>query len=83
MCRPMRLGKGGFGIATRDDRGNWVDAVDMNTGGTKKFVSGPWNAGYGLGTYGVDPETRTAWAVLNRTGDFAVARTLEPTGGER
>lgn len=83
MCRPMRLGKGGFGIATRDDRGNWVDAVDMNTGGTKKSVSGPWNAGYGLGTYGVDPETRTAWAVLNRTGDFAVARTLEPTGGKR
>ena len=53
--------------------GNWVNAVDFNIGGTKQFVLGPWNASYGLGTYGVDQKTKTAWAVINYQGDFAVA----------
>ena len=39
----------------------------------KKFVVGPWKAEYGLGTYGVDPKTNTAWAVINYNSDFAVA----------
>jgi hypothetical protein len=26
-----------------------------------------------LGTYGLDPNTNTAWAVINYNGDFAVA----------
>jgi hypothetical protein len=30
----QHLGNGGFGIATRDGDGNWVNAVDMNFGGT-------------------------------------------------
>ncbi len=44
----------------------------MNQGGVKKYVAGPWKSGYELGTYGFDPKTNTAWAVINYTGDFAV-----------
>jgi hypothetical protein len=70
------LGKGNFGIATKDDTGKWVNAVDMNIGSSsiKKFVVGPWKAEYGLGTYGIDPKTNTAWAVIDYNGDFAVGR---------
>jgi len=61
-------------VDTKDANGNWVKAVDMNVGGGKKFVLGPWNKVYPLGTYGVDPKTKTAWAVINTTGSgqFAV-----------
>jgi hypothetical protein len=62
------------GLVSRDSSGRWVDAVDLNAGGAKAFVSGPWNSSYGLGTYGVDAEAHTAWAVINYTGDFAVGR---------
>ena len=55
----------------------------MNIGGTKQFVVGPWEPGYGLGTYGVDPSSKTAWAVVNYNGDFAVARDLETVPGQR
>jgi hypothetical protein len=76
-----RLGKGLFGLATKDDRGNWINAVDRNFGGTKKFVRGAWKPGYGLGTYGVDPATKTAWAVINHNSDFAVASHEKQTDG--
>jgi hypothetical protein len=69
----LKPGDGRFGLATRDAGGKWVAAVDGNFGGTKRFVMGPWRAGYGLGTYGVDPKTRTAWAVINHEGEFAVS----------
>lgn len=68
--RPSQLINGRFGLASRDATGAWVKAVDMNFGGTKTFKYGPWRAAYGLGTYGVDPSTRTVWAVLNHDGDF-------------
>ncbi len=74
MSRPEHLGEGLFGLATRDADGNWINAVDRNIGGTKKFVMGPWRPGYQLGTYGIDPGTQTAWAVVNYNADFAVAR---------
>jgi hypothetical protein len=70
---PLHLGSGGFGIATRNEDGGWINAVDMNFGGTKKFVWGAWNPNYKLGTYGLDPHTHTAWAVINYNGDFAMA----------
>jgi hypothetical protein len=46
--------------------------VDANIGGTKRFVSGPWDSRYELGAYGIDSVANTAWAVLNHAGDFAV-----------
>jgi hypothetical protein len=68
-------GKGDFGIATKDGGDKWVNAVDMNIGSSvKKFVSGPWKAAYGLGTYGIDLKANTAWAVIDYNGDFAVGR---------
>jgi len=62
----------GFGLVTKVDDGRWTNAVDSNAGGTKAFVWGPWRAGYGLGTYGVDARTRSAWAVINHGEDFRV-----------
>jgi hypothetical protein len=59
-------------IVTQNPLGFWVNAVDMNFGGTKKFVKGPWKTGYPLGTYGIDTATNTAWAVVNYNADFAV-----------
>jgi hypothetical protein len=66
------LGKGIFGLASKKD-GKWINAVDKNKGGTKKYVAGPWKQGYELGTYGFDAKKSTAWAVMNYTGKFAVA----------
>jgi hypothetical protein len=65
---------GSFGLATKGDDGEWINAVDMNFSGNKRFVLGPWDPSYKLGTYGVEPNTHTAWAVINYNGDFAVTR---------
>lgn len=62
--------RGAFGIATRNEKGKWVNAVDKNSGGVKKFVNGPWSSSYGLGTYGVDTRTNIAWAIL----DYEIGR---------
>jgi hypothetical protein len=70
---PYQLGHGLLGLATKNERGDWINAVDMNTGGVKRFVLGPWKSGYALGTYGIDIKTKTAWAVINYNADFAVA----------
>ena len=67
-----QLQSGLFGLATKDAAGNWVNALNKNVGGTPNFVYGSWNASYGLGTYGVDTATKTAWAVINHNSDFAV-----------
>lgn len=72
LVRPTDLGSG-FCLAAKDADGNWVNAVSLNQGGTKKLVIGRWKSSHGLGTYGVDPSTHTVWAVLNRDGEF-VAR---------
>ncbi len=72
--RPTQLGMG-FCLAARNGAGDWVNAVDLNEGGTKRFVYGGCKPTHGLGTYGVDPATRTVWAVLNRDGEF-VARVI-------
>jgi hypothetical protein len=66
------LSDGTFGIATLDAGGNWINAVDANSGGVKQFVVGPWDPSYGFGTYGVDPKKKVAWAVINHDGQFAV-----------
>jgi hypothetical protein len=52
--------------------GRWALAVDVNDGGTKTFVLGPWDKSYGLDAYGVDLNDNTAWAVVNHASDFAV-----------
>ena len=44
----------------------------MNFGGSPRFVKGACKPRYELGTYGIDPRKKTAWAVINYNGDFAV-----------
>ena len=56
------------------DGGTFVHAALTNFGGTPRFVLGPWNASYPLGTYGVDTAQNVAWVVLNYAGIFAVTR---------
>jgi hypothetical protein len=46
--------KGLIGLCRQDNDGYWVNAVDLNTGGIKHFLLGPWHSSYGLGTYGID-----------------------------
>jgi hypothetical protein len=67
-----KYGTGTFGIQARDPSGNWVDAASLS-GGSRQFVVGPWQPGHGLGAYGVDPATGTAWAVIDYQGEFRVA----------
>ncbi len=70
-----KVGRGGSGLVAKNERGRWVNAVELNSGTSfKKFVAGPWKAEYPLGTHGLDRETNTAWAVINHNGDFAVSR---------
>jgi hypothetical protein len=71
------LRSGLFGLAIKDANGKWINAVAKNFGGTEKFVYGPWTASYELGTYGVDPGTHTAWAVINHSAKFAIASFTE------
>jgi hypothetical protein len=61
-------------LCEMNDNGTWVNAVSSNYGGTSHFVSGPWSASakYPLGTYGFDPASLTAWAVVNHDSSFAV-----------
>ena len=68
--RASKLLGGSFCIAARDEDDAWVNAVELNEGGTKTFQRGPWEPGYELGAYGVDPSTKTVWAVLNHESDF-------------
>jgi hypothetical protein len=68
-----QIESGKFFLLTKDDKGGWVNAVDADYGPqTRHFVVGAWNESYGLGTYGIDPDTHVAWAVINHDGDFAV-----------
>ena len=53
-----------------DSHGVWVKAAN------DRFVSGPWNVKFGLGTYGIDDKTNTAWAVINYNGVFAVVNNI-------
>jgi hypothetical protein len=77
-----QLASGEVGLVTRDALGNWVNAVDLNVGGTKQFVLGAYDplAGYGLGTFGLDLSGELAWAVLNHATDFAVASAVPAPG---
>ena len=76
----FNIGSQEFCISTtsvREIRG-WTPATPLPH--APAFVLGAWNASYGLGTFGVDPATNTAWAVVNHAGRFAVARFLKPPG---
>lgn len=68
-----QVGEGFIGLATPGADGKWVKAVSKNIGGTTKFIYGPWQSSYGLGTYGIDTSNKTVWAVINYNGNFIAA----------
>jgi len=61
-------------IMSMDGDGKWVPAVSLNYGGHPRYVHGPWNKAYPVGTYGVDTTNHIAWAVVNHDSDFVVVR---------
>ena len=63
-----------YRLVAKNPAGFWVNAVDLNDGGTKTFVKGPYDPSYGLGTYGVDKITNTVWAVVNHNSKYAVKK---------
>jgi hypothetical protein len=62
------LFSGTFGLATQNSSGNWTNAA------TTAPVYRAWQSTDTLGACGVDPNTHTAWAVVNHGGQFAIAR---------
>lgn len=60
--------------------GAWQNAVQSNFGGTPNFALRAWRNTDTLGTWGIDTVAHTAWAVLNRAGDLAVATVGGITG---
>jgi hypothetical protein len=65
-----QLKSGAVGLATVGAKGEWIKTAHG------RFVYGPWNAGYQLGTYGIDAATNSAWAVIDYNGTFAVANQI-------
>ncbi|QAR33846.1 metallophosphoesterase [Geovibrio thiophilus] len=65
---------GKFGIATNDEDGTWINAVNQNFGGGNTFVQREWQSDDKLGTWGVDTASGTVWAVVNYNGYFAVVK---------
>ena len=61
-------------LASQEGVGQWVNAVDLNIGGTPDFMGvGAWtNADTLLGEYGVNTTTHTVWAVLDHNSEFGV-----------
>jgi len=68
---PAQVACGAVALVSKDTNGNWVNAVTLNHGGNPQFVFGPYSASYTLGTYGVDTNAGTVWAVVNYDGSFA------------
>jgi len=72
-------------LGARDPKtGAWLNAVDTNiVGGVKSLKTasnGAYNSSYGLGSYGVNTDTHTVWAVVNGNArDFAVINTTSAT----
>jgi hypothetical protein len=55
----------------------WVNAVDLNNGGSgsganKQLVLGAWSNDLTVGHYGVDTTNNVVWAVMNRDLSFSV-----------
>lgn len=69
----LGINTGTFGLAALDSSGNWVKAVNLNSGGTASFVQRAWASGDTLGTWGVDAVNHVVWAVVNYAGVFAAS----------
>ena len=56
----------------------WVAIEELIDGARETPIIGPYQKSYELGTFGINPETDRAWAVINREGQFAVGAIPEP-----
>jgi hypothetical protein len=69
------LVSGGFGLATPGQRRQLDQRRRAGTWAERQpSCSAPGTRATGSATFGVDPATNTAWAVVNHAGRFAVAR---------
>jgi len=60
-------------LVAKDTGDNWVNAVELNIGGSeKKFIIGEYKTGFESGSYGIDPKSQTVWARINYGGSFAI-----------
>lgn len=64
---------GSYGIAALAADGTWENAAARG-GAEARFVLGAAPDDAAVGTYGVDPSTKRAWAVLDRGGVLALHR---------
>lgn len=64
---------GSYGIAALAADGTWENAAARG-GAEVSFVRGAARTDAPVGTFGVDPSTKRAWAVLDRGGVFALRR---------
>lgn len=68
------LASGKFCLLARNSNGQWVNAATLDSTGTPAFVLGAYTPGMAIGSYGINPVTKTAWAVLDYNGEFAVGQ---------
>ena len=57
----------------------WVAVNELLDDAADNPIIGAYQDGYGLGDFGVNPDTNRIWAVLDREGQFAVKAIPEPT----
>ena len=67
-----------FDIATQ----TWKNAVEGNSGGTATAKMGAYNplTDFILGTFGIDTDTNTAWAVVDHNSEFVVTQAVPEPG---
>lgn len=70
-------------LASPDSTGHWVDAVSLDSAGSRKFMVRAWKATDSVGTWGIDPSTSEVWAVVDHGGDFALVDRRRMSGGRR
>lgn len=68
---------GPISLVTKDNNGNWINPSAMNDEVMQKFIIGKYKENFEPGTYGIDPKTKTVWAVINNGGEFAIARSSD------
>lgn len=75
----------GLGSAESDlrlmwfDGTEWVLAVEGNSIGTPQFVLGGYT-NQAIGSYGIDTDSNTVWAVIDHNSDFAVVNAVPEPG---
>lgn len=62
-----------------NEEGMWVNAVEGNNGGTAALIDGGPDSSYALGSYGIDTDNNSVWAVINHNSVFGIIQVPEPS----